>query len=361
MKLHCIIVSFNCRFMSTTSTTTPILPTKSTKVYVSTTDNPLFNLATEDWLFNHFDLSQQVLFLWRNKPTVVIGRYQNPFKECHLQAMEKDGVVLARRYSGGGAVYQDHGNSIFTFLSATDDYDKKRNTGIIIDSLKPFIIQAEASGRNDVLVDGKKVSGSAFKQSGKRSFHHGTMLINIDANSLAKYLNPNKEKLKSKGITSVISRVCNLNTLSPTINHQTWSQSIINSFEKQYNLKADIEELNTKDLEIIPSLKETFNKLSAWDWRFGNSPPFEHQFEKRFDWGIMDVNINCSKGIIEKIKIYSDALNPIMIEVLQESLIGMEYGKDGITVGMDRAKNLMKGTDSEKEIEQLKQWLIDEI
>ncbi|KAF2071902.1 hypothetical protein CYY_006781 [Polysphondylium violaceum] len=333
---------------------------KKIKIYKSTTNNPLFNIATEDWLFKQFNLNQQTLFLWRNTPTVVIGRYQNPYKECHLQRMDEDNVVLARRYSGGGAVYQDLGNTNFTFLSNTNSYDKHRNTSIIINSLKNLgIPEPEASGRNDIIVQGKKISGSAYKQSGQRSFHHGTIMIDVNLDSLQKYLNPNKDKLKSKGISSVISRVVNLKTLNENLNHETICSTIIDEFQKTYGeFNVEIEELNTSDLERIPSLNEVYQTLNNWDWRYGNSPAFEHQFEKRFDWGTIDINLNCTKSIIDKVKIYSDSLNPTMIELLSNNLLGMRYTTQDISIGIDRCKNVLQTVETDNQLEELKNWLI---
>ncbi|GAM16834.1 hypothetical protein SAMD00019534_000090, partial [Acytostelium subglobosum LB1] len=328
------------------------------KVYMSTTNDPLFNIATEDWLFKTFDLNAQTLFLWRNAPTCIIGRHQNPFKECHLQQMEKDGVTLCRRYSGGGAVYQDMGNSIYTFLSPTNQYDKARNSDILIDSLRKFGVRAELSGRNDLVVDGKKVSGAAFKQSGPRSFHHGTMLLDLDLNALQRYLNPNKEKLRSKGITSVISRVCNLKTLVPHITHEQWCQSVMDSFFRCYGKRCDVEELSRSDLQKIPALKEVYDVLSSWEWRYGSTPSFDHQLEHRFDWGTVDINFNCNRGIVESCKIYSDSLNPLMIELLSENLVGIRYNELGVLEALDKVKTILP--DTEREIEELKIWLVQQ-
>jgi len=330
------------------------------KIYKSSTNNPLFNIATEDWLFKQFDLNQQTLYLWRNTPVVVIGRYQNPYKECHLQRMDQDGVVLARRYSGGGAVYQDMGNTNFTFLSNTNDYNKHKNTNIILNSLKNLGIQdPQASGRNDIIVQGKKISGSAYKQSGQRSFHHGTIMIDVNLDSLQKYLNPNKDKLKSKGISSVISRVINLKTLNENLNHDVICSTIIDEFQKTYgHSNVQVEELNPSDLERIPSLNEAYQTLNNWDWRYGNSPAFEHQFEKRFDWGTIDINMNVTKSIIDKVKIYSDSLNPTMIEVLSNNLLGMKYNQEDITTAINRSKTVLQTPESDAQLDELNNWLI---
>ena len=139
---------------------------------------------SSDWLFQDFDDFDHVLYLWRNDQTVVVGRSQNPWLECDLNAMRRDHIYLARRQSGGGAVFQDMGNTNFTLISKKDLYDKKANTQIILNALKQFKIVASASGRNDIVVqldDGaRKISGSAYKEKMDRAFHHGTLLINTN-------------------------------------------------------------------------------------------------------------------------------------------------------------------------------------
>eukprot|EP01125_Pyxidicula_operculata_P019706 TRINITY_DN7166_c0_g2_i1.p1 TRINITY_DN7166_c0_g2~~TRINITY_DN7166_c0_g2_i1.p1 ORF type:complete len:241 (+),score=17.29 TRINITY_DN7166_c0_g2_i1:33-755(+) len=218
----------------------------SNKVVVlkSTSNDAIFNLATEEWIFRELNPEKQTLFLWRNGPTVVIGKHQNPWKECHISNMEQAGVTLARRQSGGGAVYQDLGNTCFTFLSSKNDYSIERNMSIICNALKEdFNINVQVTGRNDITLvgDGRKISGSAFKQTNKSCFHHGTIMINVDVDALTNYLNPNILKLQSKGVSSVRGRVANLSQISSSpIDHDLLSQSIINQFFKTYNDTCDV-------------------------------------------------------------------------------------------------------------------------
>ena len=200
------------------------------RILKSAVTNPWFNLATEDWIFNTLDADSHTLFLWRNSETVVIGRSQNPWVECKTDKMEADEVFLARRQSGGGAVFHDLGNTNFTFLSPKDDYDQVANFTIIINALKKLGIDAKLSGRNDMQVGDKKISGSAFKHAADRSFHHGTLLVNADMQKLGDYLNPHPLKLKAKGIKSVRARVANLVEFNEDITHEILSQAIIEAF-----------------------------------------------------------------------------------------------------------------------------------
>ncbi|HAZ13140.1 MAG: lipoate--protein ligase [Bdellovibrionales bacterium GWA2_49_15] len=313
------------------------------RVMISTTHDPFFNLATENWIFRDLDPRQKVLFLWRNEDTVVIGRFQNPWVECHTQKMQEDKVHLARRQSGGGAVFHDLGNTNFTFLSSKQDFDKSVNNQIIIESLKSFGIVAQASGRNDITVQNddplgpKKISGSAFKETKDRAFHHGTLLINANLSRLGNYLNPDKKKLEGKGITSVKARVANLKDLCPSITHEDLSARIIQQFFTVHGAESPIEYLDVDYLKKQNSLNRYYEELKDWNWRFGETPNFTHHLEERFAWGGMDVHIDCSKGIVRDLKIYSDTLHPELVEGLTLFLRNSVYSPEGIQLAVSKA------------------------
>jgi len=301
------------------------------KVFVTGVDDPWFNLATEDWIFRDMDPDHQVLFLWRNSDTVVIGRYQNPWAECRVDRMEADNVRLARRQSGGGAVFQDLGNTCFTFLSGRRAYSKERNFGIIIRALSRFGIEAAMSGRNDILVDGRKVSGSAFKLTAERAFHHGTLLIDTDLVRLADYLNPDKRKLVSKGIASVKSRVANITEFNPDITHVSLTEELINEFFAEYGEECPVEELNYRTLKSIPHLAEYYSRMRDWDWRFGKTPDFTHHLEHRFEWGLIDLHLDVHRGMVRDVKIFSGCLYPDLIEILHTVFRGVRYHREDLS------------------------------
>jgi len=313
------------------------------KVFTAEHHDPWFNLATEDWLFNTFPENHQVLFLWRNKPCIVIGRFQNPWIECDLQAMERDKVVLARRQSGGGAVYHDLGNTNFTFMSPRAEYDKDRNFSIIIEALAKFGVEATQSGRNDIVVKERKVSGSAFRMTAVRAFHHGTLLINTDMSSLPGYLTPDKEKLRSKGIRSVASRVANLSEFNPEITHESLSEAIIETFFARYNTRCLIEDLTTERLLKEQSLYETYRRYADWNWRFGNTPRFAHPISARFDWGGITLDLDIQKGKIHAVSLYSDTLSVEFIEFLQSVLPGLPYTGKAIGETLEREAAPLSG------------------
>ncbi|MFW6250409.1 MAG: lipoate--protein ligase [Alkalispirochaetaceae bacterium] len=325
------------------------------RVLRSEITNPWFNLATEDWIFRELDPRQHVLFLWRNADTVVIGRHQNPWKECKVQKMEEDDVYLARRQSGGGAVFHDLGNSNFTFLSAKERYNQEDNFRIIINALGRLGIPAEKSGRNDILVKGRKVSGSAFKHTKERSFHHGTLLIDADLTRLQDYLNPRKAKLISKGIDSVRSRVANLNEYVPGLNHDQICEAVMEAFFDYHRSRCEVEHLDYETLASIPSLNEYFEQMKAWEWRFGNTPDFNHSMETRFDWGNMDLYIDAKRGRIEKAKIYSDSLFPEMVDALMAELPGHRYDPEEVKEAVIGVADLFP--EQRRELEEFGFWL----
>jgi lipoyltransferase/lipoate-protein ligase len=185
-------------------------------VFVSQNDDPYWNLAVEDWLFRHSELASPILFLWQSRPCVVVGRFQNPWRECDVPRLENEGVLFVRRQSGGGTVVHDLGNINFTFISKRADYCKKKHLRIIQERLKvSFGIPVEVNDRHDLTLEGKKISGSAFKENRDRCFHHGTLLVSSDLMRLKGLLAGAISNLRTKAIASVPSPVTNLNSFTP--------------------------------------------------------------------------------------------------------------------------------------------------
>jgi len=345
-------------------------------LYAESTDI-LFNLATEEYLYEHLPLANPVLFLWRNDRTIIIGKHQNPWKECHVQLLEQDGVVLARRKSGGGCVYQDLGNSVFSFMTPVSDFGredyKTMNNEVLVQALARFHVRAEPSGRNDIVVDGRKVSGSAYKLnlgrsdgSGRKALHHGTMLLSLDLQALQKYLNPNKAKLVSKGVDSVVSRVMNLAEKVPDISHEQFSQALAGAFRQKWHDRQLNERLLTvSELQQIPQLMEIYEGLNRWEWRFGETPQFSHALEKKFEWALVEVEFDVQRGRIAKGKVYSDCLVPQFIDELNDVLGSGEVAYD--MQGVDDLGNRLRARFQDNEqvqhqfIPELVQWLKREL
>lgn len=329
------------------------------RILKSAVTNPWFNLATEDWIFNTLNPDSHTLFLWRNSETVVIGRSQNPWVECKIDKMEEDDVFLARRQSGGGAVFHDLGNTNFTFLSPKDDYDQEANFNIIINALKKLGINAELSGRNDMQIGDKKISGSAFKHAVDRSFHHGTLLVNANMQKLGDYLNPHPLKLKAKGIKSVRGRVANLVDFNKDVNHENLSNAIIEAFCEYYGDTAPVEELDEASLAKQPNLNKYYQQMADWEWRFGKTPEFSHHIETRFDWGIIDLHLDVKQAVIRDVVIFSDALNVELIDLLKERLTDIKYDKHEIQARLDELSKAH--VELAAQIDEVLEWLISEM
>ncbi|WNG33280.1 lipoate--protein ligase [Archangium minus] len=333
------------------------------RILLSQTFNPWFNLATEDWIFREMDTRTRTLFLWRNAETVVIGRNQNPWSECNLKRMEDDKIFLARRTSGGGAVFHDLGNTCFTFLSSKEGYSKATNVTILLDALKRLGVTAEASGRNDLVIpmeDGpRKISGSAYRETRDRAFHHGTFLISTDLKRLANYLTPHPKKLESKGSASVRARVMNINDVQPAVNHDSLVQALIAAFCDHHGATAEPELLDHAFLESQPSLKGMFEQFSSWDWRFGNAPQFHHQMVEYLSWGFFEVHIDSQHGHISRAQVFSDALFPELVQDLQAALVGKPYSRAGVKDAVTGLRAQYPG--QERELDELEAWLMKQV
>ena len=333
----------------------------SLRLLISDSYDPWFNLAVEECIFRQMSPDQRVLFLWRNANTVVIGRAQNPWKECNTRRMEQDGVKLARRSSGGGAVFHDLGNTCFTFMAGKPEYDKSISTQIILNALSSLGIQATASGRNDLVVikeDGeRKVSGSAYKETKDRGFHHGTLWLSADLNRLADYLNPDPKKLQAKGITSVRSRVTNLVELLPGIDHQQICAAIEQSFFDYYDETVAAEIISPQALPDLPGFVEQFAKQSSWAWNFGQAPAFSHLADTRFAWGGIELHFDVLQGAIDRCQIFTDSLNPAPLEALAERLQGVAYQPDAIHAVCEQLSDDFP--ESQAELQQVQHWLVE--
>lgn len=329
------------------------------RILKSEVTNPWFNLATEDWIFQELDSDTHILFLWRNAETVVIGRSQNPWVECKTDKMEEDSVYLARRQSGGGAVFHDLGKTNFTFLSPKEDYNQDANFQIIINALKKLGIEATQSGRNDMQVGERKISGSAFKHAIDRSFHHGTLLVNANMQKLGDYLNPHPLKLQAKGIKSVRSRVANLVDFNDTVTHESLSDAIIEAFCEYYGQTVEVEELDEESLKSEPHLNKYYEQMADWDWRFGKTPAFSHHIETRFDWGIVDLHLDVQQAVITDVVIFSDALNVELIDELKRTLTDTKYTIAEVQAKLQALKR--ERTDLADQVADFEQWLVGQM
>ena len=299
--------------------------------------NPYRNLALEEYLLWYVERDECILYLWRNRHTVVIGVNQNPWKECHVRELERDGGFLARRMSGGGAVFHDLGNLNFTFIVREEDYDVGRQLDVIIRAVSKFGIQAGRSGRNDILTDGKKFSGNAFFHSSGSCYHHGTILLDVDLSNLSRYLNVSNAKLQSKGVASVRSRVVNLKELAPCMTLGLLQNALIEAFGEVYGETPQLFPSGRLDQSEIGKYEQ---KYASWEWRMGRKLPFTAEYGTRFAWGDLTLQFCVEGGIIQDAIAYSDGMETNFIKAIGDALKGIVFSSYEIKVKLlDLAKS----------------------
>ncbi len=299
--------------------------------------NPYKNLGLEEYLLDNVGDKECILYLWQNENTVVVGRNQNPWKECKVAKLEEEDGHLVRRLSGGGAVYHDLGNLNFTFLVSKENYDVEKQLNVILKAVNQLGIAAKKDGRNDIIVDGKKFSGNAFYIGEKRCYHHGTLLIDVDMDKLSRYLNVSEKKLISKGVESVRSRVCNLKDYDKNLTIQAMIDQLVIAFGKVYGLKPYL--LEQKEL-ADDDIKKRTEKFSSWDWRFGKRMDFNYSLERRFTWGEVDIKLHVSSGLIKEVVIYSDALEIEPFLQISNALKGCKFNVTAMVKAIERIKML---------------------
>lgn len=290
------------------------------QIYISDSFDPYLNLATEKYLLDTVPQNACTLYLWQNENTVVIGRNQNPWAECNCSLLEKEGGKLARRLSGGGAVFHDLGNLNFTFLCNEDSYDLTRQLQVIREACLFAGIETTLSGRNDILADNRKFSGNAFFNSKGKAYHHGTLMVCADTEKMQRYLTPSKAKLEAKGVKSVRSRVVNLSEFSPSLTTEKMKEYMISAFEKVYNQKASF--LRITDNRRIDALAKSYQSN---DYIYGGSAPFSFSCDKSFSWGQLQLQLEVKDGIVKGVKVYTDSMDFTLAERLQSALLSVRF------------------------------------
>lgn len=287
--------------------------TKRVRVLISTSSDPYENLAIEDHIFRTLPADGHALMIWQNRPVVVIGRYQNPWLECNIPLMKAHRVALARRQSGGGTVYHDPGNLNFTWFSPADDYQRERNIEVVIAALGRLGFPVEMNARKDLTLGGKKISGSAYKQTRERCFHHATLLVTADLDKLQKYLRSPVTAVHARGTQSVRSRVTRL------IDHQEVTipaviQAVGEEFFRLWGVSGTVEEVgwaNVSRAELDAEARteadarasaggaqttaqQYFEKQSSWEWQYGATP----SFTLAYDSAHITIDAGCISAVV---------------------------------------------------------------
>lgn len=299
---------------------------KRTFVYESQSLDGFINLATDEWFLDHVGEDDLVLHFYQNGNAVIIGKNQNPWVECDLNRMEKDGVQLVRRVSGGGAVYHDDGNLNFSFIAGKNRYDEKGQMEMILKAVRDLGIPCAFTGRNDLECDGRKFSGNAFACRKENRQHHGTLLCSADLDRLTCYLTVSPAKIKSKGIASVRSRVCNLNEFKQDLTVRDLRAAILRRLEDSCGYWAEWNFSSAEKEEI----EEYRKKHASEEWRFGETPKFDYEWNGRFPWGGVQLLFSFRKGIVTGIRAYSDAMETEICQRLEQLLLGAPFEKNAL-------------------------------
>jgi|YelNatPoosite2B6_FD.fasta_scaffold00009_220 lipoate-protein ligase A len=294
---------------------------------INNSNNPHFNLALEEYFLKHKDLTEDILILWQNEPVIVVGKNQNTYEELNLEYVNLNNIKVVRRLSGGGAVYHDLGNLNFTIIENNSNIHKNDFSFFalpVISCLSKLGVKATFSGRNDILIEGKKFSGNAQYFYKDKLLHHGTLLFLSDLTVLSKALSVKKEKFQSKGIKSVESRVTNISEyVNLNISLREFKDMLIESVFEDKNEPVKNYILTDEDIEKINELVQ--NKYGTWEWNFGKSPKFNYKKEMRFDAGSVSVEINVVEGIIKDFKIYGDFFEESPVEELEYLFINKRF------------------------------------
>jgi len=304
-------------------------------VLISNNDinDPTINLALEEYCVRNLDFEKEnYLLFYINEPSIIIGKHQCTIEEINYDYVKANNIHVVRRISGGGAVYHDKGNLNFSFLSKhTNDsiHNFEKFTKPVRDALIGLGVNAEMTGRNDIVVEGRKISGNAQFTNMKAMFSHGTLLFDSHLEDVVQALNVKIDKIESKGIKSIRSRVANITEfLKEPISIIQFREKIIQTIFHDYK-KIPIYRLSEEHWEDVKKLAN--EKYRSWDWNFGRSPEFNVQKTNRFSFGQVDTRLQVKDGIIKEIKFYGDFLGHGDTEEIEKSLKGKKYNDEEIT------------------------------
>ena len=292
--------------------------------------DPHYNLAFEEYIFKNLDKEDFVL-LWRNGPSIIVGKNQNTIEEINMDYVKDNKINVVRRVTGGGAVYHDLGNLNFSFITKAQSnlIDFKTYNIPIVKALEKLGVDCEFSGRNDIVIDGKKFSGIAQSIIKERVLNHGTLLFDSKLDTLSKALNVKRDKIESKGVKSVSSRVTNIKPyVRDDIDVLEFKELLLINIFEYFNQPVEIYELSHEDKEGVQRMVD--EKYGTWEWNFGYSPEFNYKGYERFEGGGVDVRLHVVKGRIENCKVYGDFFGKGDIKDLEDKLRGAKYDKSEI-------------------------------
>lgn len=295
---------------------------------ISKSTDCYFNLALEENFLREYD--DEVFMLWQNDNTIVVGKNQNTLAEINSDYVKKMGIRVVRRITGGGAVYHDMGNINFTYIARHDgewESDFSRFARPVVEALGKLGLHAEVSGRNDIVANGRKISGNAQTVVNGRILHHGTLLFNADVSVLSNALVPDAEKIQSKGIKSVSSRVANINELlGRAVTANELFELVSSEVKRLYGAKNY--ELSPCEIERAEKLAD--EKYRTWEWNFGYSPKYSFNKKRRFSGGSVNTYLTVEEGRITSVKIYGDFFGISDVADIEAALCGVSHREESI-------------------------------
>lgn len=310
--------------------------------------NPYFNHAAEEYVLKNFD--DECFMLWRNSPCILIGKNQNAFAEINTAYVKENNIIVVRRLTGGGAVFNDLGNINFTFISRNKgdiNSNFRKFTLPILKALDSLGINANFSGRNDITIDEKKISGNAQYYYKDKLLHHGTLLFSSSISNLSEALKVNPLKIKSKGVNSVSARVTNIRNYLNTDMDVLQFKNYITSFVMDYFNEKNLYNFTDYDLKNINTIME--DRFSKFSWNFGRNPEYEFRKEIRFKGGTIEVNFNVVNGYINDLKFYGDFFFKDNISKLEKNFLNIKHDFNNINCLLDKIDVQAYINDMEKE------------
>ena len=312
------------------------------KFYLAYADGsePGRNFALESTLLDNVLPGEMILYLWQNNNTVLIGRNQDTYKEVNLDSIDRDGVHLMRRVSGGAAIYHDSGTLNYSFVARDTDFSIDRQINIINDAICSLGIPAEIREKRSIFVNGKKVSGSAYYHHNGASIQQSSILVSCDLDKVMEYIVPDPEKFEKRGLAPINTRVANLCETIPSLTVEEVAKAVIKTCEDAFKTKYELYPMPNRDL--VEQKEFMFNSKL---WTYGRPIQVDHYCEKRFPWGEVRLEFQVENGEVADARVWSDSAEPSVITDMNKVLIGVPFTTKGLTSALKQLEKSQERDD----------------